>query len=53
MKCEEGTLKVDPRSLGWIVANPEMVGSADSLLASTPSGHTTELSLDIHTRKQK
>ena len=53
MECEEGTLKVDPRSPMWIVTNPEMVRSADPLLASNPSGHIAELSLDIHTRKQK
>lgn len=53
MKCEEGTLKVDLKSPGWVVVNSKMVRSADSLLDSNPSGHIAELCLYINTRKQK
>lgn len=53
MKCEGGTLKVDLKSPRWVVMNSKVVRSADSLLDSNPSGHIAELSLYIHTRKQK
>lgn len=46
------TLKVDSGSPTWIVTNPEMVGFAEPLLASNPSGHIAQLSLEVCTRRQ-